>query len=172
MKFLAAIGIVAIVTGVAAGVFFFLGFYNVAASEQDPGPVAWALVQVRHAAVDRHAITRPPGYLDDPATVRAGARAFAARGCVNCHGAPGVGWAKFSEGLNPGPPDLKELAPERAPRELFWVIRNGIRMTGMPSFAASGVDDTEIWAITAFVKKLPSVTDTEFKDWSTASAKP
>ena len=77
-----------------------------------------------------------------------------------------------ARGPQPRSPDLKEIAPERAPRELFWVIRNGIRMTGMPSFAASGVDDTEIWAITAFVKKLPSVTDTEFKDWSMASAKP
>ena len=81
--------------------------------------------------------------LDDPATIRAGARAFSERGCANCHGAPGVGWAKWSEGLRPDPPDLKKIVPNREPRELFWVIKNGIKMTGMPSFGLIGVPDQE-----------------------------
>ena len=68
--------------------------------------------------------------------MQAGAKAFAARGCANCHGAPGVAWAKFSEGLRPDPPDLKDIAGELEPRELFYVIKNGINMTGMPSFGA------------------------------------
>ena len=43
-------------------------------------------------------------------------------------------WAKFSEGLNPAPPDLKDIVGDAQPRELFWVVKNGIKMTGMPSF--------------------------------------
>ena len=55
--------------------------------------------------------------------------------------------------------------------QLFWVIKNGINMTGMPSFAQAGVQDDEIWSIAAFVKKLPSVSDADYKTW-TASAEP
>ena len=85
---------------------------------------------------------------------------------MNCHGGPGVKWAKFSEGLQPDPPDLKEIADERAPQQLFWVIKNGINMTGMPSFGAIEVSDHEIWTIVAFVKKLPTVSDDDFKAWT------
>ena len=86
-----------------------------------------------------------------------------------CHGAPGVNWAKFSEGLRPDPPDLKKVATEREPQQLFWVIRNGINMTGMPGFGLIEVPDQEIWTIAAFVKKLPTVTDADYKSWSAPS---
>jgi mono/diheme cytochrome c family protein len=170
MRKLAFIGALAIIVGVLAAVYFFGGFYSVAATQEDPGIVKWALVKVRTASIDRHATDKPAIALDDPAVVQAGARAFIARGCANCHGAPGVEWAKFSEGLRPDPPDLKKLANDREPRHLFWVVKNGINMTGMPSFALAGVDDKEIWSIVAFVKKLPSVTDDDFKAWTAPGA--
>ncbi len=169
MKLLALIGALAIIVVIGAAVFFFGGFYSVAATEQDPGPVAWVLVHVRTASVDHHATDRPPGTLDDAATVRSGAHAFATRGCVSCHGGPGADWAKFSEGMNPGPPDLKDVVGELTPSQLFWVVKNGIRMTGMPSFGAIGVPDQEIWTIAAFLKKLPTVSDADFKAWSASA---
>jgi mono/diheme cytochrome c family protein len=166
MRFLAAIGFIAIVAAIVAGIYFFAGFYSVAGTAEDPGIVNWALVHVRQESIARHATDTPPGSLNDPAVVQTGARAFAARGCISCHGAPGADWAKFSEGMNPPPADLKEIAGERAPNEIFWVVKNGIRMTGMPGFGGIGVDDAEIWAITAFVKKLPIVSESDFKAWS------
>jgi mono/diheme cytochrome c family protein len=166
MRLLTLIGAVAIVVGLVAAIFFFGGFYNVAATEEDPPPVAWALIKVRMASVVRHATATPPLSLDDPAVVQAGARAYLARGCVQCHGAPGAEWAKFSEGLRPDPPDLSKIVKEREPAQLFWVVRNGINMTGMPSFARAGVPDPEIWTIVAFLKKLPDVPDADFKAWT------
>jgi mono/diheme cytochrome c family protein len=166
MKFLAIVGVIAIVVAVAAAVFFFGGFYSVAGTEKEPGIVASALIHVRQASIDRHAVDMPSISLDDPAVVQAGARAFSARGCVNCHGGPGANWAKFSEGLHPSPPDLKEVVNGLEPRHLFWVIKNGINMTGMPSFGPTGVPDGEIWTIVAFLKKLPSVSDQDFKAWT------
>jgi mono/diheme cytochrome c family protein len=165
MRTLAGIGALAIVIAVGASVFFFGGYFNVAASEPNPGIVNWALVKVRMASIDRHARLASSVDLDSPEVVRAGARAFSERGCANCHGAPGVKWQKFSEGLNPDPPDLKEIAHEREPAQLFWVVKNGIKMTGMPSFGAIGVDDREIWSIVAFVRKLPNVSEADFKAW-------
>ena len=163
---LAVIGFLAIVAALVAAGFFFLGFYNVAATEKDPAIVDWALIKVRQASISRYATDKPPGSLDDAATVRAGARAFSERGCVRCHGAPGVNWDKWSEGLRPDPPDLKKIVPDREPRELFWVVKNGIRMTGIPSFGATGAPDQEIWSIVAFLKKLPGVSPEDFKAWS------
>ena len=81
---------------------------------------------------------------------------------------PGVNWAKFSEGLRPDPPDLKKVANDREPRHLFWVIKNGINMSGMPSLGLIQVPDREIWTIVAFVKKLPDVSEPDFKAWTAA----
>ena len=108
----------------------------------------------------------------DHEIVQAGARAYADRGCYGCHGAPGVDWEKFSEGLRPDPPYLKEVVEKREPRELFWVVANGIKMTGMPAFGLAGVSDPELWAIIAFLKKLPSVSPDEFKAWVDANPAP
>ena len=102
--------------------------------------------------------------------VRAGAHAFQQRGCTNCHGAPGVEWQKFSEGLRPDPPDLKDVVGDLSPSELFWVIKNGINMTGMPAFGET--PDQEAWSIVAFLKKLPTVSEEDFKTWSGASSAP
>jgi mono/diheme cytochrome c family protein len=170
LRFLAFIGLFAILGIIAAAVFFFGGYYNVAGTAADPGVVRWAVTHVRQASIERHATERAPAQLNDPATVRAGARAYFERGCVNCHGAPGVEWAKFSEGLHPDPPDLKEIANERTPQQLFWIIKNGINMTGMPSFAAIEMPDQEIWSVAAFVKKLPSISDDDFKAWTAPPA--
>jgi mono/diheme cytochrome c family protein len=165
---LAFIGFLAIIVVIAAAVFFLGGFYSVAANSPNPGFVDVALLKVRTASINQHATERPPAGLSltDNAVVQDGARAFATRGCVLCHGAPGATWAKFSEGLNPGPPDLKEVAPNLEPRELFWVIKNGIEMTGMPSFGAVEMPDKETWSIVAFLKQLPNVTDDQFKQWT------
>jgi mono/diheme cytochrome c family protein len=166
MRILALIGVLAILIAIGGAVFFIGGYYDVAAATEDPPVVGWALAQVRKASITRHATEAPPKSLDDPALIQAGARAFAARGCVNCHGAPGVKWAKFSEGLNPDPPDLKDVVGGLEARQIFWVVKNGIRMTGMPKFGSNDVPDDEIWSIAAFVKKLPIISDQDYKGWT------
>src|SRR5262245_32714516 len=166
MRILAVIGALAIVIGISAAVFFFGGFYNVAGTVEDPAIVRWALVHIRTASIDRHAQDRPPTSIHASASVQADAKSFSAHVCANCHGAPGVNWAKYSEGLHPDPPDLKDVVGDRSPSQLFWVIKNGINMTGMPSFALAGAKDDEIWSIVAFLKKLPGVSEADYKAWT------
>jgi mono/diheme cytochrome c family protein len=171
MRVLAAIGALALIVAIALAGFFFGGYYSVAATAEEPGFVSSLLVRTRMASVARHATDQPPGNLDDAAIVQAGARSFRSLGCTNCHGAPGVEWAKFSEGLKPDPPNLKYIVGDRTPQALFWVIKNGINMTGMPSFAKAGASDEDLWKVVAFLKKLPIVFDADFKSWTeTASA--
>jgi mono/diheme cytochrome c family protein len=169
MRFLAAIGALAIAIGIGCAVFFFAGFYSVAGTTEDPAAVTWALTRVRTASIDRHARDVPPGSFGDAAMIQTGARAYASFGCANCHGAPGVKWQKYSEGLHPDPPDLKEVSGQLSPAQLFWVIKNGINMTGMPSFAQAGASDDEIWTIAAFVKQLPTVPENDYKTWTAAT---
>ncbi|HZV20416.1 MAG TPA: c-type cytochrome, partial [Hyphomicrobiales bacterium] len=129
MRILSLIGVLALLAAGAGVVYFFGGFYNVASTSGDSGPVSWALAHIRAASVERHARSAgaPPFSLDDASAVQAGAKAFAARGCVSCHGAPGAEWAKFSEAVRPDPPDLKDIAKERTPAEIFWVVKHGIK---------------------------------------------
>ncbi len=166
MRFLTFVGVLAVLGVIGAGIFFLGGFYSVAGTQPDPAIVKWALLRVRTASIERHAIDTPSLKLDDPDVVKAGARAFAELGCANCHGAPGVKWAKFSEGLQPGPPDLAEIGKSLEPAQIFWVVKNGINMTGMPSFGSIGADDQKIWQVAAFVRKLSIVSPDDYKAWT------
>jgi mono/diheme cytochrome c family protein len=165
MRFLALIGALAIIAAIAGAIYFFGGFYNVAETADNPAIVDWALASVRGASVVAHGTETPPANLDDPETVKAGARIYSTIGCVHCHGAPGVKWTKFSEGLKPVPADLSAMAKARTASQLFWAIKNGIKFTGMPSFGLAGASDQDIWSIAAFVKKMPTVSDDEYKAW-------
>lgn len=151
--------------GVAA--FFLGGFFSVAASEQDPSLVNWALIHVREASIARHATEQPPGSLADADMVSRGAKAYAELGCTTCHGGLGARPARFSKGLNPQP-NLKAVIKGIKPQELFWVLKNGIKMTGMPSFGTGDqpVSDQEIWDVVAFLKQVPSLSDDDLKSWS------
>lgn len=165
---LALVGMLAMLIGAGAAVFFFGGFFDVAANHPDPEVVNWALVQIRMASIRRRATVQPPvGFVDNAAMVQAGAVAYARIGCANCHGEPGVDSATFSEGMNP-PPDLRKVVNHRTPEELFWVIKHGIKMTAMPSFEADRppVPNHTIWAIVAYLNELSRVSDANFKAWN------
>jgi len=81
--------------------------------------------------------------------------------CVICHNAPGVPGTEISKGLNPPAPSLDSAdVQELKDGEIFWTIKNGIRMTGMPAFGPTH-SDHEIWEIAAFVRHLPKLTNEE-----------
>jgi len=170
MRFLAFIGLLAILLAIGGAVYFFGGYYNVAAFQPEDSDVAWAIARVRQASIASHAPITSPVNLCEQSLIETGARAFAARGCPTCHGAPGAHWAKFAEGMRPIPADLTEVAKTVPSSAIFWIIKNGLNMTGMPSLARIKVQDSEIWAITAFVKRIPSVSPDDYKKWAAASA--
>ena len=83
--------------------------------------------------------------------------------CLPCHGAPGVKPAEFAQGMNPTPPDIDGALQNYTDAQLFWVIKNGIRATGMPAFGVNHKDD-EIAAIAAFVRHTPKLSPEERKE--------
>ena len=75
---------------------------------------------------------------------------------MQCHGAPGVAPDAFALGLTPSPANLALAAREWEPAALYWVIRYGIKMSGMPAWEFRLADD-ELWAIVAFMNRLPAL---------------
>jgi mono/diheme cytochrome c family protein len=88
-----------------------------------------------------------------------GVEHFAAH-CAVCHGAPGVPRGDIAHGLYPPPPDLAKTVKLYSDGELFWIVKNGIKMTGMPAW--SDHSDAELWATVAFIKKLPDISEQDY----------
>ena len=145
-----------VVVGVLAAVgFAYSGLYDVSASSPHGGFVSWLLSTTSHASIERHASEIDVPDLDDEALTLAGVSDFAGM-CAGCHGAPGQKPEAMGQGLNPPAPDLAESAAHMTPAELFWVTKNGIKMTGMPAWGATH-DDSALWPVVAFMIGLPEL---------------
>ena len=167
MRILALIGVLAVAVSVASGIYFYGGFYDVSADTGGNPAVEWSLESVREASIDKHyQTTTAPAWFSTPKAVQAGAHEFAEEGCVRCHGAPGRARDKFAKGMNPEPPDLGKATKDDPPAKVFWIVKNGIRMTGMPAFGGH-MEDEEIWRAVTFVQHEESVTPHQYKTWST-----
>jgi len=82
--------------------------------------------------------------------------------CFGCHGAPGHELSEIAQGLNPKPPKLDaEDVQAGSDAELYWVVKNGLRMTGMPAFGPTH-EDKELWSIVAFLRRLPKLKPQEY----------
>jgi mono/diheme cytochrome c family protein len=89
------------------------------------------------------------------------ARLHFADHCAICHANDGSGDVLFGRGLYPKPPDLRQAETQnRSDGELFWIIENGVRFTGMPAFASQGMDD-DSWKLVLFLRHLPHLSEEE-----------
>ena len=161
MKILTNIVIVAAVTATAAVGFAYSGLYDVSASSPHGGIVNWFLSTTSHASVERRASNIEVPDLDDDSQILAGANDYNSM-CAACHGAPGIRPEAVGQGLNPPAPDLAEEAAELTPAELFWITKNGIKMSGMPAWGVTH-DDDAIWPVVAFLTNLPELDEAAYR---------
>jgi mono/diheme cytochrome c family protein len=162
MKTIRTLVILILVLAAAGLAFIFSGFYDVAADTEHTNPVQWVLRTTQSRSVHRRAEqVRPPAWMasPDPAVLRTGFEHYQEM-CVVCHGAPGTSLSEIGQGLNPPAPELSRHADE--PGENFWIIKHGIKMTGMPAFGVTH-DDDEIWAIVAFLQAMPKMTKEDYQ---------
>ena len=137
------------------------GAPNVAATDPHWGVTAWILNttmenSVREAAAD---VNVPADYND--IDLRVGYSRFSSM-CSQCHGAPGVERSWIGKGVRPEPPELSQEATEWNAAEIFWIVKHGIKMTGMPALAPTHSDDA-IWTLAAFVEQLRGMTPEVYK---------
>ncbi|GAB4239192.1 MAG: hypothetical protein Kow00109_13960 [Acidobacteriota bacterium] len=143
-------------------VFVLAGGYNVAATKPHGGLMDWFLVTVRDNSIKSRAAELEAPNLDREDRVASGVAHFQAM-CVTCHGAPGIEPSETGKGLYPPPPDLAHSARQKTAEELFWVIKHGIKMTGMPAYGPTH-DDESLWDIVAFLRVLPDTSPEKYRE--------
>lgn len=169
MKTLKRLSAAVVLTAAAAAGFVYSGIYDVAADRPHAPFTRWLLQVVMERSVEvRAAELRVPGDLDDPARIRRGAVHYAQM-CAGCHLAPGAAGSELRDGMNPRPPKLAATAAQAPPREMFWVIKHGVRMTGMPAWGKTH-DDAAIWDLVAFIRQLPVMTPAQYQTLSVNDA--
>jgi cytochrome c553 len=104
---------------------------------------------------------QPPRELDSPEMTARGAAHFDL-GCRSCHGAPGDRLPPLPQAMTPHPPRLSDRVPELARRELFFIVKHGVKFTGMPAWPVATRDD-EVWEMVSFLRRLPDLTPHEYK---------
>ena len=150
----------------ALGAFGFIksGIYNVGAARPHTKFTFWVTNETMTHSVKRHArgIVAPANV--SAGQVMRGYCAYEAH-CVACHGAAGVARQRWASGMEPQPPYLLDATQKFTPAELFWIVRNGIKMTGMPSWKDS-LTDAQVWEVVAWLeasRKLPPQTYVEWR---------
>lgn len=144
----------------AAVILVCSGAYSIGVTNHDSRFINGLLATGMIHSVRHHAKGTVVPPLADPALLRMGFGHYDEM-CVSCHGAPGIKPDEISEGLWPKAPDLTK--PSRwSEAELFWIIKNGIKFTAMPAWGPTH-NDHMIWAMVAFVEKLPQTTPAQYQ---------
>jgi mono/diheme cytochrome c family protein len=132
--------------------------------------VYWLLETGMRRSVRHHAraIAVPP--LADPALVMRG-RALHDEHCVRCHGAPGVAPESFALSLTPPAANLAHTAREWPPAELYWVVKHGIKMAGMPAWEYRLADD-DLWAIVGYLQTLTHESPPQYRSAAPSDTRP
>ena len=133
------------------------GLVSVAASSGHYAITTWFLHYTMRQAVETQSslVEVPAGVLNDPGQVAVGAVHYA-DGCAPCHGAPGEPRSPLVLAMTPPPPWLPRVIPTWDTEALFWIVRHGVKYSGMPAWPAQARAD-EVWAVVAFLRALPEL---------------
>jgi mono/diheme cytochrome c family protein len=150
--------------GVAA--FVYAGVYDVAATKHHAGLTFHLLHYAMQRSVKaRSGHVRVPA-LDGRARLDSGIGLYRQH-CAQCHGGPGVAPEPFALGLRPAPVNLVEPGRDWPARDIYWVIKHGVKMTAMPGWQYR-LTESELWDLVAFVKHMPAVSPDEYQHWKPA----
>jgi len=147
------------------------GFYDISATTQHFPLVYSVLGEGLQYSVRNHArdVVVPPNQ-GAPEQLRRGAAVYQAN-CVQCHGGPGVAPLTQGMSMQPVPGPLVDADVNWKTRELYWITRNGIKMSGMPAWGYH-LSEPDMWAVVAFVSAMPGMTSQDFKRMTAGGATP
>jgi mono/diheme cytochrome c family protein len=156
------IGLLAVVGAIAIAVGVSLASRGISAKDP-PGPTETVVARrLRSAAIPRAAREQRNPVQPSADAIKAGMEHFADH-CAICHANNGSGDTEIGRGLNPRAPDMRQAATQNlTDGELFYIIANGVRLTGMPAWGTGGEHDTnDNWRLVVFIRHLPKLTDAE-----------
>ncbi|SDS39119.1 c-type cytochrome [Pseudomonas oryzae] len=151
---------------VGAGVIW-SGLINVGADDPHLESVHALLSAARERSIAVRAAGIPVPDLNDPELIRRGAGNYHSM-CIGCHLAPGMAATELSQNLYPAPPNLAQIGANGSPSTAFWIIKHGIKATGMPAWGKS-MGDEHIWGMVAFLQRLPNLDATQYRQLVAAS---
>ena len=148
-----------------AGGVFLIGSHGLSAREQPGALERWVARQARALAAPKDARNRENPVPDSP-QVQADARAHWADHCAACHANNGSGDVEMGKHMYPPAPDMRQPETQQmTDGELFFIIQNGIRMTGMPAWGSgSHHDEEDSWKLVRFIRHLPQLTADEERE--------
>ena len=154
--------VVAVTFGILAGAYFVVA--GVSARPEPSGLETFIARTVRNLAIGWHA-GHPPNPVPDTEEAIAEGRAHFADHCASCHANDGGGDMEMGRGLYPRAPDMRLAATQNLEdHELFYIIENGIRLTGMPAWGTgTKAGEEESWRLVRFIRHLPNITPTEIE---------
>ena len=145
--------------GAVALIVVLTGAYNIAADDRHYPITEWALdTSMTNSVETRASNLNAPEFTQ--AMVEAGAGDYKAM-CAHCHGGVGEGRAQWSSGMLPHPPALANAAKSGSDEEVFWLVKHGVKASGMPAFGGTH-EDRALWNITAFVKNMPQMSEERY----------
>jgi mono/diheme cytochrome c family protein len=156
---------VAIAVIVPLGAFAVIksGLYDVAASRPHTTLTEW----ITHETMI-HSVKRRAAAIEVPRRIGAGqvVAGFCTyeTHCVACHGAAGIAREHWVSGMEPQPPYLVDATEKWSPSELFWIAKNGIKMTGMPSWRDS-LSDAQLWEVVGFLETARRLPPQTYAQW-------
>ena len=162
--------VIAVTLGVLVGVYFVTA--GVSARPQ-PGAVETFVARtVRNLAIGWHA-GHPPNPVPNTEAAIAEGRAHFADHCASCHANDGSGDTEMGRGLYPRSPDMRLAATQNLEdHELFYIIENGIRLTGMPAWGTGKkAGEEESWRLVRFIRHLPHITPDDLEQMEALNPK-
>ena len=161
----AALIVLAAVLSLTAGAAAFVasGFYNIGADDHHTKLTLAIIDQLRERSIEVRARSISPLFIADPNRVKHGAERYNTL-CAGCHLAPGLTKSDIRAGLYPHPPNLAQEDLKDS-RRAFWIIKHGIKMTGMPAWGKT-LDDAAIWEVLTFVQRMPDMTAETYRQMS------
>jgi len=163
---------VAAVLLLSGGAAYWLATANGFSARTLPTPVERVVMRALHRwsvpAAARTAVN-PIAFSPE---VWAESRAHFADHCASCHGNDGRGDTQLGRNLFPKAPDMRQAATQdKTDGELYWIIENGIRLTGMPAWGAGGTDDADTWKLVHFIRRLGDLTPEQITEMAAANPK-
>jgi mono/diheme cytochrome c family protein len=154
---LALAGLAAAITGF---VVLRAGWYDTTATSQHLQPVYTVLELGMRYSVRNHSseVKVPP--LGAPGQVLRGAALYSAH-CAQCHGGPGFAQSKIGQSMQPVPGPLVDASARWQPRELYWITKHGIKMSGMPAWQFH-LSEADLWAVVSFMGVLPTLSARDY----------
>ena len=160
---LLTVGIVVVAELIVGMAWVYSGTVDVSAVRPEGNLTRWFLASVKDQSIRSRASAITVPSLEDSLLIVKGFDHYNEM-CASCHGGPGRDAEELAKGLNPSAPLLAQAAGKRTAAEMFVIIKEGIRMTGMPAWGTTH-DDSAIWSMVAFVQRLPSMTPEKYNEF-------